>query len=846
MAEFNILANLQYSRIQHNRTDLSGVTPTIFANTGSTSGYTEADALVLNQFASTDILDTELFFNTNDKRIFARLDDTIVELVTSGGTLSDRFTTGATLNGNIISFNRNDTLSAYTIDLSSIIPTSYWTGGTGTNGIVQRNSNSDASGTLAVAEGMNTTASGYASHAEGIQSTAVGSGSHAEGYKNTSNSTYTHTGGQYNIASGTNSFIHSSGSTVYGDDSTILGGKGNVINPNITGSTILGGSFITGTTSDTVYGVNFNASGNIIGGTISATTYSNLPTTGVLTYVFISGASSISSYKQAVPLNSYVAGPLSTSATTVTTTPTILGVFATNIGQPNITVIPSGDINVHYDVEKASGSNNYYTYAEIYKRTSGGTETLLTTSDVSPQSSSNGVLNIDVTALLTSNTLLDLTDRIITKIYAVMLSSSATISLRIDDATNARIELPYAAGSTFDIYTTGATLNSGTLSFTRNDNQSYSVNLTPVINNLWTGGTGSGAVVLSGSNSTASGELSVVEGYQNTASGQYSHAEGYQTTANDQYAHSEGWVTTAGYISHAEGYNTRAFSVAHAEGYGTTASSFGAHAEGRGTYAGAEGAHAEGQYTVAAGAGSHAEGASTYAGVSYAHAEGLSTYAAGQVSHVEGAYNTSIYLAGDYSSVGGQRNLASGNTAFIHSSGSTVMGDYSSILGGKGHRINPGVTGSTILGGSFITGTTNDTVYGVNFNASGNIISGGTNLTSIFEPKVAKNKSFVLSNPVSGDKIPIFTVDKNTTITKVIHQTDSGSTSFNLVQGTNFFNSSTSIIGGTGNTATSAATTVTVFTGGTPTLTSGNTLSYYSTGSTFTSSIIYLSIFYTD
>ena len=158
---------------------------------------------------------------------------------------------------------------------------------------------------------------------------------------------------------------------------------------------------------------------------------------------------------------------------------------------------------------------------------------------------------------------------------------------------------------------------------------------------------------------------------------------------------------------------------------------------------------------------------------------------------------------------------------------------------------NPVITGLsalTVNGNVVITGTTN--ISG-NTSFGGNIISGGTNLNLLFEPKVAKNKSFVLSNPAAGDKIPIFTVDKGTTITKVIRQTDSGSTTFNLIHGTNFFNGGTNVIGGTGTTATSAATTTTVFTG-TPLIPSGSTLSYHSTGSTFTSSIIYLSIFYTD
>jgi hypothetical protein len=757
MANFNILANTQYSRIQHNRTDISGTTPTIFINTGSTSGYTESDALVLNQLSATDILNTELFFNTNDKRVFARLDNTIVEFVTSGGTLSDRFTTGATLNGNILSFNRNDTLSAYTVNLSGISSISYWTAGTGTNAIVQRNSNSTASGTLAVAEGYLTTASGnyshaegfqttasgntshaegqstvtlgdsshaegagttaigayshaegvasiatgnvshaegssfavgdyshaegisnnalgigahaegnssiasgntshaegasYAngdtshsegsgtvangnsshaegyfstangnyshaqgyqniasgngSHAEGFQNTAVGSGSHAEGFKNTSNSTYTHTGGQYNIASGTNSFIHSSGSTVIGNDSTILGGSGNVLLAFVTGSTILGGSFITGTTSDTVYGVNFNARNGITGVTISATTYLNLP-------------ASSSPFTAGTGTNSAVLGG-------------------------------SGSV--------ASG---LLSYAEGSGNTASGI-------------------------------------------------------------------LSHAEGS-------GSTAS-----------------------NI--------AAHAEGQNTTSNGiNGSHAEGWLTLAGGDYGcHAEGHRTTATGNRCHAEGGVTTAtGDANHAEGFNSKSTGgYGHAEGYSTTATGAeGPHSEGRDTLASGSYSHAGGLQSIASGYASRAIGFASQATASYAYSMGNQTYATAEGASAQGKYTRAN---GIYSHVGGigynnntNRVCALGLAAFNHSmvdvnhpiydegatgDGSVILGGlnhyiktgatYSSIIGGSTNKILDNVTGSTILGGSRITGTTSDTVYGVNFNASGSIFSGGTNLSTI-------------------------------------------------------------------------------------------------------------------
>jgi hypothetical protein len=50
--------------------------------------------------------------------------------VITGFTDSDIFTTGATLNGTTIEFNRNDLINAYSVDLSSINTDNYTTGGT--------------------------------------------------------------------------------------------------------------------------------------------------------------------------------------------------------------------------------------------------------------------------------------------------------------------------------------------------------------------------------------------------------------------------------------------------------------------------------------------------------------------------------------------------------------------------------------------------------------------------------------------------------------------------------------------------------------------------------------------
>jgi hypothetical protein len=196
-------------------------------------------------------------------------------------------------------------------------------------------------------------------------------------------------------------------------------------------------------------------------------------TAGTLTFMLANVASDISTYYDAVSLPAFVAttiGDISTAG--VSTTPTILGVFATESGYPGVTTVPSGLFHLHYETEKVAGSNNYYTYAEIYKRNLAGTETLLLTSDSSSQSALNTVVQHTVGAFSSSEiTLLD-TDRIIVKIYGVMLSSTATIHLYFDDNTDARMEVPSLSvdASNFVPYT-GATadVNIGAKTFTASD-----------------------------------------------------------------------------------------------------------------------------------------------------------------------------------------------------------------------------------------------------------------------------------------------------------------------------------------------------------------------------------------
>jgi hypothetical protein len=262
-------------------------------------------------------------------------------------------------------------------------------------------------------------------------------------------------------------------------------------------------------------------------------------------------------------------------------------------------------------------------------------------------------------------------------------------------------------------------------------------------------GTGSHA---EGGSTSAYGDYSHSEGLQTTASGQASHSEGYLTSAMTFHAHTEGSATyaggtnahaegnstsaigfhshsegesttTDGYASHAEGYFTHTTGYSsHAEGYRSTAYGAGSHAEGGdvvGTKSGGKslgiGSHAEGVGTTAFGYASHVEGASGEAWGTYSHVEGQAAEASGSASHAEGR-GTKAH--GDYSHTGGYSTVVTGITSFNHSYASSptigiygVYADYSAILGGVNGYIDAAATGSTILGGTGISGVSADTVY---------------------------------------------------------------------------------------------------------------------------------------
>lgn len=260
---------------------LNGYTAT-FDRTDSLSAYT-LDLTSLsgnpdtNTFVTGFTYDNINTFTINDSAgsAFTASINTISATTISGGTFygdgsnltginSDNFyTTAATLNpSNVLSFNRTDALSAYTVDLSSLSDTTYWTGGTGTNSIIPKVGGNTASGINSfIGGGTSNTANGYYSASiGGTVNQANGNYSIVGGgYLNQSNYYGTVVfGGRNNVASG----LHSS----------IIGGSFNTVNGNR--STIIGGTNIIASNDDTTYIPFLNISQ--LSATTSATTFNDI------------------------------------------------------------------------------------------------------------------------------------------------------------------------------------------------------------------------------------------------------------------------------------------------------------------------------------------------------------------------------------------------------------------------------------------------------------------------------------------------------------------------------------------------------------------------------------------
>ena len=187
-------------------------------------------------------------------------------------------------------------------------------------------------------------------------------------------------------------------------------------------------------------------------------------------FLFANTASSVNPYYQSVYIANYVAGSVATATQSVGGSAVMLAEFLTNAGYPNQSYLPTGTIGITYQTQKASGASIYLTYAEIWKRTAAGAETLLLTSDTTATSAVNTVIQQQASTTNSNNILLDTTDRIAIKIYAQVTSGpTASITLSWDSTTESGFYLttPPATIAQFIPYQNAvANVNLGSYSIT--------------------------------------------------------------------------------------------------------------------------------------------------------------------------------------------------------------------------------------------------------------------------------------------------------------------------------------------------------------------------------------------
>ena len=538
------------------------------------------------------------------------------------------------------------------------------------------------------AEGVGTKALGDNSHAEGIYSIALGSNSHAEGYGAFASGFASHAEGAFTVASGYAAHAEGGGTIASGDKSHVEG-EGTTASGNYSHAE---GGYTT-------------ASGNFSHAEGDHTTASG--SYGSHAEGYQTTASSLSSHSEGSA--TVASGNYSHSEGQYTTAS---GYASHAEGNASISNGKASHSEGYYTTASGnySHSEGYYTTASGTYSHSEGQETIAGWKGFTVDSVVDGLITLnssygDVTGEFTgSAVILD------TKIYyytTVTFSSTTNTQILLSDITaigyNYVADLNNLNSQYADNYVGNSAHAEGIGTYALGDRahaEGFYTYATGV--NSHTEG---GSTIAIGQNSHAEGDLtkaigysSHAEGYYSLAQGDGSHAEGYLVIASGLRAHAEGSGSIAiGDSSHAEGsYTTASGNTSHAEGSYTTASGQGSHAEGENTVASEYYSHAEGLGTIASGYASHAEGGTTTANGGYSHAEGYLTTAIGDFSHAEGGYN----IAGGASShAGGNNSIASGDTSFIHSKYSLVTGDR-----------------SVVLGGQFITGSTDDTVYVPYFN----------------------------------------------------------------------------------------------------------------------------------
>lgn len=161
-------------------------------------------------------------------------------------------------------------------------------------------------------------------------------------------------------------------------------------------------------------------------------------------YLYNAASTDLAGYKKLLPTHSAAAeAPV---AVAITGADIAIEEWATEVGEPNQDFLLDGIVHVHLHAAKTGGVRDAYIYAKVYGRTSGGTETLLATtenSDLVPA----GATAIDLEIAI-SYVDLAVTDRLVVKVLGTRVGTGTnpTITLYYEGTTSARVDVPVAAG----------------------------------------------------------------------------------------------------------------------------------------------------------------------------------------------------------------------------------------------------------------------------------------------------------------------------------------------------------------------------------------------------------------
>jgi hypothetical protein len=178
---------------------------------------------------------------------------------------------------------------------------------------------------------------------------------------------------------------------------------------------------------------------------------------GLVLYFNSSVPASVSGYLQ-VSDNAVIGA----GSTIVQTTNGLIASFITDVGEPNITSIVSGNWNFEQFVSMSANGGTPTLYVDILKRDLSGVETLIATNSSIPHSITEGVIieeyffsvGVPITSMLT-------TDRLVFKFYAGGLGGK-TMTLYYENSTIAQVSTtlsPALQGATGATGATGASFN---------------------------------------------------------------------------------------------------------------------------------------------------------------------------------------------------------------------------------------------------------------------------------------------------------------------------------------------------------------------------------------------------